>query len=201
MTRLFAVILTVVFILYSTAAMATTYIAITAEDVGQDTAVRKVWHEDEVTFIGVYGDYEFEINVSESSPNDIDTCWIYLDGTAYTGTELEFTVEDYRQHYGCVVIKYDNDTYEDAEFHILPAWPTDATVATGATAPAPSSLPTDQTAAQLIYAVAINDPDGPTEVKYVCACEGPGCVEVIGDVDECRKNGTCSDDMKCANRE
>ena len=189
------VLLAAAFLLcFVNAAFATTYISVSARDAGEEHSVRKVWDDSGITNIGVIGDTEFTIQVTESSPYEIETCWIYINGTTYTTTQLNFTVEDYREHYGCVVIKYDDDSYESLEFHVPPAWDLEASLTLGAQAPA-ATLPSDPTAAQLISAVAANDPYGPLwEYEYYCICDGNLCSLMIATAHECYC-GECDSSM------
>ena len=77
-------------------ATAEEYIDICACDAGEEEAVRLLWHDSGAVWIGVWGDVEFTIIVTESNPNDVDTCWIYLNGTTTTAMSRDFTATDYR---------------------------------------------------------------------------------------------------------
>jgi hypothetical protein len=153
------------------AALATTYMDVSAADVGGETGVRKVSTEAYGRYIGVFGDVEFQIVVSSSYPEGIDTCWIYLNGTTTTGTTRNFTATGCRFHYGIAVIKYEDSTYESMEFRVNPAWAANGPQ-TQAYAPTSWTLAPDATAAALMEPVAEADPDGDGPPVEHCVCMG-----------------------------
>jgi len=180
-------------------AWATSYISIVAVDAGEEYSVRTAWIESEIPYIGTMGETSFTINVTESNPNDIDTCWIYMDASYTTGTSRTFTASDYRMVHGVVVIKYDNDTYEQKEFRIHPAWDPEATPSTGSTPPpvGPTSFPSDQTAAGYMSDVADGAPDGPTQLTEYCCCDS-ACSPAIATRNECAGTApNCTGDLEC----
>jgi hypothetical protein len=193
MKSLASVLTILVGALMATGVAHATYIDIAASDAGATYAVRRVWDDGYgIRMIGVVGDTEITISVSESSPHGITTCWIYIDGTTTTGTTRNFTTSAYREHYGCVVIKYDNDSYEAREFHVKPAWPLNGPEpTTGATPPEFPILPQDSTAANLISPIASADPAGPTgDPVQMCCCYEGGCFAMWSEGEpEC--SGTC----------
>ncbi len=168
-------------------ANATSYISICTLN------ARKVWNESGVIYIGASGDSELTIAAIESNPQDVDTCWIYIDGNYTTDSNLmrSFNPSAYRMYYGVVVIKYINDTYESKEFRICPAWSVNDDPSTSAQAPASYSVPSDQTAATLIGSVALSDPDGPSEIEYYNCCDEGMCSPMIATRKECDSDLDC----------
>lgn len=189
------VLLSVVFCTASTA-LASTYIDVSAASVDEG-ALRKVWEEDGKRQIGCMGDSEFLISVSESSPYDIASCWIYVDGTTTSGTTRTLTATAYRILHGAVVIKYSNDTYECAEFRVLPAWElNDPNLPdAGSIAPTIFELPADITAATLIAGVASGEQDGPTTRTDHLGCRNESCESFVNlEKDKCKTDLDCVDE-------
>lgn len=181
-------------------AYAASYISLTASDAGQDHAIRKVWPLGGTLHFGVVGDTEFTISINESSPWEIDTCWIYFDASYSVGTSKNVIVSNYREIYGIVVVKYNNLTYEAKEFHILPAWYDSENVTTGSSAPIPSSgsFPSDQTARGFMEAIASTAPDGPADIEEYCCCDEGGCFSMIATCGECSGSApNCTGDTDC----
>jgi len=161
-------------------AFAANFMDVSASDTGQEYAVRKVWTDGGLRWIGVMGDKEFTLTITESSPLSIDTCWIYIDGTTTTGTTRNCIVDDLRVHYACAVIKYVNGPYELLQFRVQPAWNSPSAVTAGATAPTTYVLPVNGSAAAMILPVAEADPDGPVgDRPMYCTCENEGCYDMF----------------------
>jgi len=185
-------------------ALAANFMDISASDTGQDHAVRHIWDEGGLRWIGVVGDKEFTVTITESSPLSVDTCWIYIDGTTTTGMTRDCVVDDLRIHYACAVIKYVNGPYELLEFRVNPAWTIPSSVSGGATAPTSYALPEDEDAADLILPVAEADPDGSIDVHTYCCCHMEMCSEMNSSIATCDERtidcGNCYDDDDCIDK-
>ena len=154
------------------------YIGLSAEDVS-DYCVARVWKEGVVTEIGTIGELEWTLNVYENSAEDIDTCWVYFDGEVYTGTSVDLCTESYRNHYGAVIIKFEDESFDYASFEVIAGWPGagDEYVESLNNQPPANpnlalTLPTE------VYSVFTDisgiDPEGPSEAEWNGWCDANG---------------------------
>ncbi|MBN2081073.1 hypothetical protein JW859_02580 [bacterium] len=151
------------------------YLALSALSATEESAISRIFMEDEVTVICTYGGLDWYLNVSECYAEDIDTCWVYFDGEIYTGTTVALCTESYRDHYGAVVVKYEDDTFDYAGFRVISVWPnaTEEYVESLNNAPPmspdiPASLPYE--AISVFTAISEIDPDGPRTATWNGHC-------------------------------